>query len=56
MKKAIIFGINGMDAKTLTHFLLKKDYNIVGTYRRNTLDTKAEIAPLFGGENMVQFE
>jgi len=56
MKKAIIFGINGMDAKTLTHFLLGRGYGVVGTYRRNTLDTKVEIAPLFGDSSQVQFE
>jgi GDPmannose 4,6-dehydratase len=56
MKKAIIFGINGMDAKTLTHFLLTKDYEVVGTYRRNTLDTKLEIAPLFNHDERVKFE
>lgn len=56
MKKAIIFGINGMDAKTLTHFLLAKDYEVVGTYRRNTLDTKLEIAPLFNRDERVKFE
>lgn len=43
MKKAIILGINGMDAKTLSSILLKKGYHVVGTYRRNTLDIGSDV-------------
>ena len=35
-KIAVITGANGMDAKTLTHFLLNKGYTIILTYRRNS--------------------
>ena len=33
---ALITGANGMDAKTLTHFLLDKGYKVILTYRRNS--------------------
>jgi GDPmannose 4,6-dehydratase len=36
MKTALITGANGMDSKTLTHFLLKKGYKVILTHRRNT--------------------
>lgn len=55
-KKAIVFGINGMDARTLTRILLKKNYNVVGTYRRNTLNINDEICPLYGFDNNLSFE
>ena len=31
---AIVTGANGMDAKTITHFLLNKGYKVILTYRR----------------------
>ena len=34
---AIITGANGMDARTLTHFLLSKNYTVILTHRRNSL-------------------
>jgi len=55
-KKAIVFGINGMDGKTLTHFLLSKDYSIVGTYRRVTLNLKQEVHSLFDFNENLSFE
>lgn len=37
IKIAIIVGISGMDGESLAHFLLnKKNYIVVGTYRKNT--------------------
>lgn len=33
---ALITGANGMDAKTLTHLLLSKEYKVILTYRRNS--------------------
>lgn len=56
MKKAIIFGINGMDSKTLTRILLKKNYNIVGTYRRNTLNLNDEILGFHEYNSNICFE
>ncbi len=36
MKKAIITGITGQDAAYLAEFLLKNDYQVYGTFRRNS--------------------
>jgi len=36
MKKAIITGITGQDAAYLAEFLLNKDYEVYGTYRRTS--------------------
>lgn len=47
---AIITGMNGMDAKTLTHFLLKKGYKVILTYRRNTSQDINNIKLLFDRE------
>lgn len=45
-----------MDGRTLTHILLDKGYRVVGTFRRNTLDIKNEIIPLFGVHPNISFE
>ncbi len=37
MKKALIIGANGQDASYLAESLLKKDYKIYGTIRRNSV-------------------
>src|SRR5882724_3637963 len=44
---AVITGANSMDSKTLTHFLLKKGYKVILTYRRNTFFTEDKIKSLF---------
>ena len=44
---AVITGTNGMDAKTLTHLLLSKNYKVVLTYRRNTYFDEDNIKSLF---------
>lgn len=36
MKVALITGAGGMDAQTLTHLLLSKNYHVILTYRRNS--------------------
>ena len=36
MKNALIFGITGQDGAYLSDFLLKKDYNVFGTFRRTS--------------------
>ena len=36
MKRALIFGITGQDGTYLADFLLKKGYEVVGTYRRTS--------------------
>jgi len=45
-----------MDAKSLSHFLLAKDYNIVGTYRRNTINLRDEVHSLFNHNPNLSFE
>ncbi len=55
-RKALVFGINSMDGRTLTHLLLSKGYQVVGTFRRNTLNLKDDIAPLFGYSPALSFE
>ncbi len=54
-KKAIVFGINSQDGRTLTHILLAKGYQVVGTFRRNTLNLKDDIVPLFGADAKLTF-
>lgn len=44
---AVITGCNGMDAKTLTHFLLSKGYKVILTYRRNSFFDESHIKELF---------
>ncbi|MFT4326375.1 MAG: GDP-mannose 4,6-dehydratase [Candidatus Woesearchaeota archaeon] len=56
MKKAIVFGINGMDARTITRILLNLGYQVVGTYRRNTLNLKDEVCPLYEESDRLAFE
>lgn len=36
MKKALIFGVTGQDGTYLAEFLLKKGYDVIGTYRRTS--------------------
>jgi len=36
MKNALIFGVTGQDGSYLADFLLKKDYNVFGTFRRTS--------------------
>lgn len=44
---ALITGANGMDAKTLSHFLLSKNYKVILTYRRNSFWDEQKIKELF---------
>lgn len=44
---AVITGSNGMDAKTLTHFLLSKGYKVILTYRRNSFFDEGNIKKHF---------
>ncbi len=56
MSKALVIGINGMDGRSLTHLLLSKGYDVVGTFRRNTLNLKDEIHSLFDNDPKLSFE
>ena len=47
---AVITGANGMDAKTLTHFLLSKNYTVILTHRRNSLMDLESHKSLFNKE------
>ncbi|MFO8084747.1 MAG: GDP-mannose 4,6-dehydratase [Desulfobacterales bacterium] len=38
MKKALIFGVSGQDGAFLARFLLEKNYRVIGTSRRRTVD------------------
>lgn len=44
---ALITGANGMDAKTLTHLLLSKNYRVILTYRRNSYFDESRIKSIF---------
>jgi len=52
-KIAVITG-SGQDAKTLTHFLLLKNYRIVLTYRRNTSFNPELLLELFSNSSNVE--
>ena len=47
---AVLTGANGMDAKTLTHFLLSKNYTVILTHRRNSLMDLESHKSLFATE------
>ena len=51
---ALITGANGMDAKTLTHLLLSKNYRVILTYRRNTWFDEEKIKNLFK-EDLIKY-
>ena len=36
MKNALIIGLTGQDGSYLADFLLKKNYNVFGTFRRTS--------------------
>jgi len=44
---AVVTGCNGMDAKTLTHLLLSKEYKVILTYRRNSYFDQFKILNIF---------
>lgn len=49
-KTALITGANGMDAKTLTHFLLRKGYKVILTHRRNTFFDQETFSKIFDSD------
>ena len=52
-KTALVSG-TGMDSKTLTHFLLQKNYRIILTYRRNTSFNQDSFLSLFNNSPKVE--
>lgn len=55
-KKAIVLGITGMDGRTITHLLLDKGYEVIGTYRRVTVNLRQEIHSLYDFNDKLSFE
>lgn len=51
MKKALITGITGQDGSYLAEFLLEKDYQVHGMYRRSSTDTTERIKHLLDHPN-----
>ena len=47
MKKALITGITGQDGAYLTEFLLRKGYEVYGSFRR-TSDLNLNQTPISG--------
>ena len=45
MKTALIFGLTGQDGAYLSQFLLKKGYNVFGTFRRTSHKCFERYAP-----------
>lgn len=54
-KTALIFGSSGMDGKTLGHFLLNKGYNVLGTYRRTTINVRNDLHSLYAFHPNIKF-
>lgn len=48
MKKALIIGVSSQDGSYLAEFLLKKNYEVIGTIRRSTSFEKVNIEHLTG--------
>lgn len=60
-KKALIFGITSQDGSYLAEYLLKKNYSVIGTIRRNTNFYKENINHLYGkilleAADMIDYE
>lgn len=54
MKRALITGVNGQDGSYLAEFLLSKDYEVFGRYRRSSVDSNLErVENLNGAINFV---
>ena len=53
MKKALITGITGQDGSYLAEFLLDKDYEVFGMYRRRATDPFDNIEQIKDEINLV---
>lgn len=49
-KRALITGVNGQDGSYLAEFLLKKGYEVHGTYRRSSSFNTTRLEHLFDGD------
>ncbi len=56
MKKALITGITGQDGPYLAEFLLKKNYEVIGTYRRTSHKSfeRLEAFDILGKINVIR--
>lgn len=55
MKTAIVVGITGMDGSAMARFLLSKNYNVVGTYRKNSKFNENDTQTIFGAKLDLQY-
>lgn len=53
-KKALIFGITGMDGRYLTELLLSKGYSVSGVYRRASTNNKARLKDLIDKITLIE--
>lgn len=53
MKRALIFGIGGMDGSYLADLLLAKGYQVYGTYRHSSVDNLARIVHCHSHVNLI---
>ncbi len=57
MKKALITGINGQDGSYLAEFLIKKNYDVWGTVKRNSVsETQSSRIDHLRDSNKVNLE
>jgi GDPmannose 4,6-dehydratase len=54
MKKALITGLTGQDGSYLAEFLLGKDYDVYGMYRRTSLDVFDRLGTIKSKVKLVQ--
>jgi GDPmannose 4,6-dehydratase len=53
MKTAVIFGVTGQDGSYLSELLLAKNYNVVGVYRRSSVDTTIRLEDCKPSDNFT---
>lgn len=56
MKKAIIFGVTGQDGSHLSDLLLEKNYEVVGVFRRSSVDNTERIRYLLNHPRFSLFQ
>ena len=56
MKTALIFGVTGQDGAYLSQFLLKKGYNVFGTFRRTSHRCFERLDEMNNYENIIKIK
>jgi GDPmannose 4,6-dehydratase len=56
MKNALIFGVTGQDGAYLADFLLKKGYNVFGTFRRTSHKCFERLDEMNNYENIIKIK